>query len=365
MRRSVRRGFGAAAVISMVLVSSAGTTSADGRHRPPDPLATGLVGPLGLAVTAHGDVVVTQAFAGVVSTVNRRGGVTDLVIEPEFSFTPGVADGRHGEVLYTTSGPSGSFLKRINRDGSIDVLADLGAYEADENPDHDVRYGIVGDITQECADQWEAVFGSPAQYSGIVDSNPYAIAVDRSKIYVADAAANAILSVDHLGRVRTVAVLPPVSSGELDQGAVDALGLPQCVLGLSYVFEPVPTDVEIHRGRLYVSSLPGGPEGAIPLGGVWTVNPRSGSAEQIGFGLLSATDVAVSLQGKVYVTELFAGQVTRVGRDGNTVVARLDAPTAVEWARGKLHVATGDLDFADPENDPLGIGAGEIVTFRP
>ncbi len=365
MRRSIRRCIGAAAVMTMALVTTTGTASAHGRHPTPEPLATGLVGPLGIAVTGRGDVVVAQAFAGTVSKVSRRGGVTDLVTEEASSFTPGVAATHHGAVLYTTSGPSGSFLKRVDRTGSIEVLADLGAYEATENPDQGVEYGVVGDISQECADEWEAAVGGPAHYTGIVDSNPYAIAVYGSKVYIADAAANAILAVDRRGRVRTVAVLPPVSSGELDQAAVDEFGLPQCVLGLSYLFEPVPTDVEVYRGRLYVSSLPGGPEGAIPLGGVWKVDPRSGAAEQIGFGLLTATDLAVSSRGKVYVTELFAGQVTRVGPHGNKVVANLDAPAAIEWARGKLYVATGDLDFADPENDPLGLGAGEIVTFRP
>ncbi len=40
-----------------------------------------------------------------------------------------------------------------------------------------------------------------------------------------------------------------------------ALELPDCVVGVTYAFEPVPTDVEVGKdGYLYVTTLPGGPE---------------------------------------------------------------------------------------------------------
>ena len=41
----------------------------------------------------------------------------------------------------------------------------------------------------------------PAQYTGIVESHPYGSAIDGSTTYVADAAANAILSVNGKGKV--------------------------------------------------------------------------------------------------------------------------------------------------------------------
>ena len=310
------RGCLRAVAVMMVLVATfvgAGAVSAHDNAHPPRTLASGLVGPLGLAVTERGDVLVTQAFVGKVSRVDRHGVVTDLATEADAFLTPGVADAGKGRVLYTTSGPAGAFLKSIERDGSTRVIADIGAYEASNNPDQSQHYGFVS-IDADCASQWPAAFGPP-QYTGIVDSDPYAIATSGSKTYVADAAGNTIVSVDRRGHVRTVAVLPPQPT-VVTQDAIDALGLPPCTLGLTYNFEAVPTDVEVYHGQLYVTTLPGGPEDASlgARGGVWRINPTSGRATQIGFNLLGATDLAVAPSGAIYVTELFGGQVTKVGR---------------------------------------------------
>ncbi len=356
MRKLPRRVVAAAVVIPLLVSGLAGTASAGGKGPPPNPLATGLVGPLGISVTERGDVLVAQAFIGTISKVDKRGGVTDLVTEQ--AFTPGVAD--NGHVLYTSAGPSGVFLKSVAPDGTTGVVADILAHEITQNPDQGQQYGF-SEISDDCADQWPEDFGPP-QYTGIIDTNPYAIATTKDHVYVADAAANAILSVDALGQVNTVAVLPPQQE-VVNQDAIDGLGLPQCTFGLTYNFEPVPTDVEVHKGHLYVTTLHGGPEdpSAGARGGVWTVDPATGAATQIGAGLAGATDLAVSPSGKVYVTELFGGQVTMVGPAGNATVASLDAPVAIEWAKGRLYVATGDAS-ASPD-DPL--GAGQIVTIRP
>ncbi len=362
MKRLSRRCLRAAAVM-MVLVATfagAGTVSAHGNAHRPHTLASGLVGPLGLAVTERGDVLVTQAFAGLVSKVDKHGVVTNLATEADAFFTPGVADAGKGRVLYTTVGPAGALLKAIDRNGTTKVVADIGAYEASHNPDQSQHYGFTT-IAADCASQWPAAFGPP-QYTGIVDSDPYAIATSDSKTYVADAAGNTIVSVDRHGHVRTVAVLPPQPT-VVTQGAIDALGLPSCTLGLTYNFEAVPTDVEVHHGQLYVTTLPGGPEDASlgARGGVWRINPKSGTATQIGFDLLGATDLAVSPSGAIYVTEMFGGQVTRVRRTGNVKVAELVTPVAIEWANGRLYVAAGD-PVASPA-DPL--AAGKVVTIRP
>ena len=362
MKRLSRRCLRAAAVMSVVVATFAGsgTVSAHGNVHPPDTLVSGLVGPLGLAVTERGDVLVTQAFIGTVSKVDKRGGVTNLVTEADAFFTPGVADAGKGRVLYTTLGPAGALLKSIERNGSTRVVADIGAYEASHNPDQAQHYGFTT-IDADCASQWPVDFGPP-QYTGIVDSDPYAIATSGSMTYVADAAGNTIVSVDRRGHVRTVAVLPPQPI-VITQDAINAMALPACTLGLTYNFEAVPTDVEVHHGQLYVTTLPGGPEDASlgARGGVWRINPGSGKVTQIGFGLLGATDLAVTRAGVIYVTELFGGQVTRIGRKGNVKVAELVTPVAIEWANGMLYVAAGD-PVASPAN-PL--GAGMVVTIRP
>ncbi len=88
--------------------------------------------------------------------------------------------------------------------------------------------------------------------------------------------------------------------------AAAANQLPACTVGLTYKFEPVPTDVELGPdGWLYVSSLPGGPEdpslGA--NGRVYKVNPKSGKVKLLAGGFISTVDVAVANNGDVYVAE--------------------------------------------------------------
>ena len=121
MGSSLRRFVAVAAVVPLLVSSLGGSASASGNRRAPNPLATGLIGPLAIAVTPRGDVIVAQAFIGIISKVDKHGGVTDLVSEE--AFTPGVADG--GQVLYTSAGPEGVLLKSVAPDGSTRVLADL------------------------------------------------------------------------------------------------------------------------------------------------------------------------------------------------------------------------------------------------
>src|SRR5690606_8336302 len=147
-----------------------------------------------------------------------------------------------------------------------------------------------------------------------------------------------ILEVRLDGSIRAVAVLPPQQL-EVTQELADAQGLPPCVVGHSFGFEPVPTDVEVGPGgMLYVTTLPGGPEdpslGA--RGAVWKVNPRTGAFQRIASGLAGPTNLAIGRSG-IYVTELFANRVS-VLRHGQPVpVLELTEPAAIEAFRGKLY----------------------------
>jgi sugar lactone lactonase YvrE len=109
----------------------------------------------------------------------------------------------------------------------------------------------------------------------------------------------------------------------------------------------VPTDVEVHKGMLYVSTLPGGPEdpslGA--RGSVYRINPRNGDWARIGRGFLGATDVAVAPSGQVYVAELFGNKVSTIKNGRSKKVAKVMQPSAIEFAGKKLY-ATSDT-FAD------------------
>jgi DNA-binding beta-propeller fold protein YncE len=194
-------------------------------------------------------------------------------------------------------------------------------------------------ISDECAAQWPVEQLGPPTYTGIVDSHAYKLAPVPWGVYVADAGANTISLVSWSGRVSTAAVLPPQPLQLPDDPA--GIGLPACAGGLTYLFEPVPTDIELSWHGAFVSLLPGGPEdpslGA--RGSVVKVDLSSGRSRTVGTGLLAATDVAVSPRGDVYVTELFGGRVSKLTRSGPVTVAEFDTPAAVEWHAGRLYVA--------------------------
>lgn len=345
MRHLVRsRLLAAAVVLSATTVLMMPSIAGAAGRASSGTITTGLVSPLGMDPGPGGTVLVTQTFAGLVSRVERDGSVTTLADE-HGGFTPGVGQGPAGTVYYTTSDDQSTYLKRIERDGSVTLVADLGAYELAHNPDAGNHYGFQG-LTEECL---ASLPPDLLPYTGVVDSDPYAIAVTPQAIYVAEAAGNAILKVTPAGAISTVAVLPPrptVATAEIVAGA----GLPECVTGSTYDFEPVPTDVEIGPGgTLYVSSLPGGPEDASlgPRGGVFRVNAATGASTLIATGALGATDLAVTPNGTIYVAALFSGEVDKVVGAGMVKVAQAPAGSGVatvEWAQGRLLITTMAFD---------------------
>jgi len=327
----------AVTVALLSVVAFSGAAEAKGpAPAAPKVLTQGLVGPLSIDVTGRGDVLVGQSFSSTLSIVSKRGQVTDLVNEPG---AEAVADVAFGAFLYTVTNDDGAWLKIHWPWGVNTVLADLKAYETANNPDAGVTYGVP-DISPECAAQWPVEEFGPPTSTGLVDAHPYKLALGDFGVYVADAGANAILHVDWFGRVRTVGVMPRQPVVLPPDPTV--IGLPACAAGLTYYFDPVPTDIELSGRNAYVSLLPGGPEDASlgARGAVVKLDLRTGSTTPVVGGLAGATDLAVSPAGDLYVTELFAGKVTKVSKKGTTsTVAELPDPAAVEWANGKLYVA--------------------------
>lgn len=341
----------ALAAVASTMVGGVGMAGAHSGEPPgtPTTLADGLVGPLHLDASGR-DILVSQSFAGKISRIHD-GVVTDLVSEPD-AFTGGVANGPFGTVLFLISGQSGSFLKMRLPNGTVRSIADLGAYEAKNNPDQVNTYGMEG-LTPECAQQLPPDIPF-LPYSGEVDSNPYELAVTPLGTFVADAGGNDILFVTWSGRISTVSVLPP-RPYTITAETVAAMGLPNCVSGLTYNFEPVPTDVVIGpRLQLYVSSLPGGPEDASfgARGSVFRINPLTGRSKVIGDGFLGATNLAVAPNGTVYVAEMFGGRISKLTGNGPVTVAQVTDPAAVQWSCGRLY-ATTDVN-----------GSGKVVRFR-
>lgn len=324
------------------------------------PLAQGLVGPLSLGIAENGPIYVSQAFAGVLSSFVPGGPVNDVAFPSgPNSGVNGVEAIENGKVVYTVAGYEDDhfvgLVQERRRNGVVKTLGDVAAHEETMNPDQHNQYGFV-DLSEECAAQVpDDIGGHP--YSGDLNSNAYALdKLLNGDIVVADAGGNDLVRIDRRGNVSTLAVFPPQGI-VVPAEALDVFGLPDCVVGHEFFFEPVPTDVELGPdGMLYVSLLPGGPEDASAgmRGKVMRVDPRSGAMEEVAGGFLGAVDLAVAPDGTIYVAELFAGQVSRIVGSGSVPVVQLDLPGAVEYARGALFVATNSLAFDPDTGAPLG-----------
>ncbi len=342
-----------------------------GHHDGSRTIAEGLTAPLlGLAVDRKGTVYVAQSFVGSITAIDRRGGASD-VVTGNGTGVNGVAAGGHGSLYWLETGmdpaaPPVGVLKHRSKDGTVHTVADLAEYETTNNPDAGSSYGFQG-LDPACkalfppVDPTDPGAISPDPQPGDVNPNPYAVALgEGGSVYVADAGGNVILRVSKQGDVNVVAILPPVPF-EVTPQVQGALGLPDCTVGATYNFQPVPTDVEVGPdGMLYVSSLPGGPEDDSLgyRGGVFRVNPWTGDVTRVGWGLLGAVDLAIDEAGRIYVAELFGNSITRVGPDGNKQVAALTAPGAVEYSDGRLYATTGN-GFAS-----FGQPVASVVTIR-
>lgn len=345
------------AAAGAVALAGAAVTGSAGAATVNPPIATGLAGPLQFEVTGK-SILVGQSFSGTLSRVAGDGTVTDLLSQVGVD---GVAAGRFGRTYFTDTnfeapgGPT-AYIRTRSKSGTVRTLADIGSYEARKNPDSKYTYGVVG-ADAECI----AKLPDPLKpYHGLVDSHPYALARTPWGLFVADAGANAIFFVTWKGKVRTVAVLPPQPTRITETGA-EANDLPECVIGRKVRFEAVPTDVELSRKGLVVSTLPGGPEDASlgARGSVYLVGWHG--VKRLATGFAGATNVAVSPRGTVYVAELSGNKVSKISSGphhpyghgrfrksrayGNwpqpkvTTVAELDQPAGLEWANGKLYVS--------------------------
>ena len=361
-------------------VVSSGPAIAGGRHTPAPPpartIADGLFTPLSLAIDDHGRALVSQNFLGELLRITPDGQKTTIATAPGEEL--GAVSTRGKTIYWGTTGqdpaaPSAKLYSQ-RKNGTPREIADLRAFEEANNPDQDTTYGFR-DLPQSCADQFPA--DNPASYTGMVDSHPYASYAGRNKLYVADAGANAILSVRTNKRhatPRVVATLPAVGATATAE-VLEAQGLPTCAAGHTYYFEFVPTDVEQGGdGWLYVTSLPGGPEDASlgARGAVYKVNPYTGRVRLVADGFVGAVNLALGPDGTIAVAELFGGeggvgQVTLVKPwSSRRTYLPLTAPGALEWVGSKRHsklYATTDAFVPGPEG-PQPIGKLQVVKFR-
>lgn len=326
-------------------------------------LARQLVGPLSMAVDGK-DVYVTQNFTGVLNKLRSGRSPATLYASPDGNEVGGVSV-RKGHIVFTetASGEDGfpvdSWLKRLTRSGKVKTVAHLRAYEDAKNPDGGLAYGVRG-ISDECAAEWPADEFGPAEYSGVPDSHPYATYQTKRAVYVADAGMNAVLRVSHSGRIRTVAVTPAVPV-PITEDLAAGMGAPDCVVGMTYYGESVPTDVAVgHHGELYVTTEGGGLGERFPLGSVYRIDPRSGRTTKVAGHLFAPTGLALTPRGDIYVAELFAGQISKIRRGSGVAhqVVEVGLPGAVEFATGHLFAT---IDVLPPDE---GAPDGKVVRWR-
>jgi hypothetical protein len=316
-----------------------------------------------------GKVLVADGFTGLVSRVNPNGNLSTIATSPfDGGDVLGVASGG-GALAWTGSAPTdqpfvnGEQILTVRRPGQPDQRINITAFENANNPDQVNFYGT--DSTDPCVtDFLEQATGGPAGYHGVLDSHAYSIAyAGKGAWYVADAAGNDILKVSKTGVVSLVKVLPPQPLTVTAELAA-AAGFPSCLVGVTYNFEPVPTDVEVSHGKLYMSLLPGGPEdpslGA--RGSAWRMNTNGSHLTEIGSGFLGTTNIAVSPGGTVYVSELFAGQVSKIVHGHGVPVAALPGPLGLEFAGGNLYA--GVFAQTDDQGHVLAPGAVVKVTLH-
>jgi len=368
-------------------------------------LATGLLSPLRAAVSPTGATYVSENFAGKIDRVDPGGTTTTVYTDPHGYEVGGLSMAGRNIVFtvtatnQTTGENTDSWLKLLTPSGHVRTITDLHAYEAADNPDQTTTYGFrdfdpTNAADAACLATWPTADNGPATYTGAVDSHPYATYVmPHGWTYVADAGANDVLLVSPHGQVRTVATLPGIPL-YVDAATASGMGLGSCFVGHTYYFEAVPTDVEVaQNGTIYVTSLPGGPEGPQlgARGSVFAISASSGyhgnfrlhpgrhhsggsyymhQARQVVSGLMSPTGLAVGSDGSLYVAQLFGNEVSKItlgtshhhgyarhgthGTNGATVTDLISTPTPgeVEWTPRGLYITSNVLS-GTPE-DPNG-----------
>lgn len=336
-----------------------GPSGGDTGDAAPVLLIGGLVGPLHVNSGRDGSVTVSESFAGRLTRVDSDGNRDVLYESPDWSVAGN--DRRDGRTYFLESQGAGphpaelaGHVRIIDGDGSQRTLGDFAALETEENSDGETRYGFR-DLPEGCEAELPA--NMPASYKGEVDSHPYGIAVTDRTIYVADAGANSVVSVDtRSGKTETVAVLPP-RPYKITPEAAASNGLPDCVVGTTYDFESVPTDVAVGRdGWLYVTSLPGGPEDPAlgARGAIFKVDPDDDEVELVADDIMTPTGLALGEDGELYVASLFGDGVLRIDPDSGDQTVVLEAEFAADVdLRGDTLYATVNA-LPGPDGEPNG-----------
>lgn len=377
-------------------------------------VAEGLHAPRGLAIADDGSLLVAEA---------GQYGDTCPMGEDGFCFGPTgsvatVVDGTVERIIEgltsAGSGPEvvGPSDVAFKADGSFYLITNGGGDPA-ERPEGDLS-GYLLDATldgsyEPVADVWgyEAVADPDAEFSGgVLDANPYSVAITDTGVVVADAGANALYAIDEAGEISVVAVFPPrehmfpaemlaamgpppetdgemapegeamAEGDEMAEGDAMAEGEAPPDGMVPVPVEAVPTTVVVGPdGAYYVGQLTGGP---FPVGGasVWRVVPGE-QPEEYASGFTNIIDIGFGPDGTLYVAEIVHEGLLPVFM-GEGEVAPIGAVLSVPpgggepemVATGEQLMALGGLAVADDGSiyvsaNTLSTEGGTIVKITP
>lgn len=324
-------------------------------------VSTGFNSPMGVLVAPDGDVWVIDSGIGgnrEIETISPEGekitakvGDTARVVrvspdgtQTEVATLPSMLMGQEAtggarlalldDTVYATSGVwtefAGSEAQPLMAsvvavsEGGVEEVADIWAFEAQENPDGFVK-----------------------------ESHPYGLTAGSDGLYLADAGANNLVKVNpESGEVTLIATFSGIPGP-----------LPNPARGGAKESDPVPTGVALgDDGTVYVSFLPGFP--FTPGSAKVVAVAEDGSVSDYATGLTMVTDLQMGPDGALYAVQL--GEFGEQGPTPNTgaVVRLLDGQS--ETVLEGLSFPTA-MVFADDGSAYLtlnGVGApgsGELV----